>query len=152
MYLWHLQYKFALPGLLGIFSELCQIYHVKNCTDPRDRVYGLLGIANEDFRGQIKPDYSSSVAKVYREAVVAEVGTSYRLDILSQCNIQYRSLEEGASWIPDWAKTIPAGTPSVPPSAVVPQSRPSKSMVPTVSNARGLHTTLSAMSEKAFHL
>lgn len=35
-----------------------------SATDPRDMVYGLLGLANPDDRAVIVPDYSKSVAKV----------------------------------------------------------------------------------------
>jgi hypothetical protein len=47
------------------FSRYCQ----NNCRDPRDRVYGLVGLTPERWRLRI--DYTKTVLEVYLDAVVA---------------------------------------------------------------------------------
>jgi hypothetical protein len=36
-------------------------------TDPRDRVYALLGLVEQIYRADIVPDYSKSVSEVYQK-------------------------------------------------------------------------------------
>jgi len=42
-----------------------------DATDPRDKVYGLLGLLPEKFSRHIEPDYTKSVMEVYKDATVA---------------------------------------------------------------------------------
>lgn len=88
-------------------SESPSIDHVFNlarrsqATDPRDKVYGMLGLANEKIASFIKPDYSKSVEQVYTEFAVGLIRSCQKLDeVLSWC-----VFDEGAtlpSWVPDW--------------------------------------------------
>ncbi|KAH9997685.1 heterokaryon incompatibility protein-domain-containing protein [Xylariaceae sp. FL0662B] len=39
------------------------------CTDPRDKLYGILGLIEDDIRADIQPDYTLSVNQVYRIAL-----------------------------------------------------------------------------------
>ncbi|KAE9371851.1 hypothetical protein N431DRAFT_426433 [Stipitochalara longipes BDJ] len=62
-------------------------------TDPRDRIYSLLGLAEELFGGQpvdlavdvLIVDYEASVEDVYSSLVKAVVMATKRLDILGAC-------------------------------------------------------------------
>lgn len=38
----------------------------RHCTDPHDRVYGILGLVSPSIRAQIKPDYSESHLQAYK--------------------------------------------------------------------------------------
>ncbi len=39
------------------------------CTDPRDRLYGLLGLLDDRTRARIKPDYTRDVDYAFRQAL-----------------------------------------------------------------------------------
>ena len=78
-------------------------------SDPRDHVYGLLGLIDLD----IVPDYSENknIADVYLE-VARQCLRSVHLDILSFAGIRNRAAcstqTELPSWVPDWRLPPPA--------------------------------------------
>jgi tetratricopeptide (TPR) repeat protein len=89
------------------------------CTDPRDRVYAVLGIstlANSDHPG-LKIDYSKPVGNVYLGATRAIIDETSRLDVIcltsesmtkpSHFRIRQPFLP---SWAPDW-NVYPSTTP-----------------------------------------
>lgn len=66
-------------------------------TDPRDKLYALLGLATEmDF----EIDYSLPVCTVYGKFVEACIERSGTLDILNFVRVIER--DDLSSWIPDW--------------------------------------------------
>jgi hypothetical protein len=71
-------------------------------TDPRDKVYALLGTVKHN--GSIVPNYEKTKAEVFIQTVRALIGEYEHLDILSNC--QYRQRRPGIpSWVPDWSKS-----------------------------------------------
>jgi hypothetical protein len=78
-------------------------------TDPRDKIYSLLGLAQETFGGEILDcdlntlivDYNATVEDVYSSFVKAVVKASKRLDILALC-IRDRGRFVQRTWTPDW--------------------------------------------------
>lgn len=85
-----------------IFQRLCESRYC-GATDPRDKVYALLGLLPQEMVDLIHVDYTKSVAQVYiatASLLVKNIG----LTILSA--VQGTSLIEGLpSWVPDW--TLP---------------------------------------------
>ena len=73
-------------------------------SDPRDKIYALLGLAKNTLG--IKPDYGKSVSEVYTDFSRSYINHSRNLDLLTQC--QWRiGLQEGRfndlpSWVPDF--------------------------------------------------
>ena len=70
------------------------------CTDPRDKIYGFLGLMDESLASLIIPDYTDPLLKVYRDFVKATVQATGSLDV-----IRHRFPSENAcfpSWVPDW--------------------------------------------------
>nr|OQO20961.1 hypothetical protein B0A51_10238 [Rachicladosporium sp. CCFEE 5018] len=85
------------PFTSSLFALAGQAY-----TDPRDRIYGALGLAPPSVRSLITPDYEASVAEVYRDACEAITKYTGRLDTLLACratNLKH-SLP---SWVNDWS-------------------------------------------------
>ena len=71
--------------------------------DPRDRVYGILGILTALFgTGFMKPDYSVSVAEIYSQFAVALIDASGSLKLLSHVSGLNNSLTGLPSFAPDW--------------------------------------------------
>lgn len=80
------------------------------CTDPRDRVYSLLGLLDErHYLDVIVPDYSKPVSEVYLSVVLEYIGTNRVLDFLISCHKDSREevsvspTDALPTWVPDWA-------------------------------------------------
>ncbi|KAF2166902.1 hypothetical protein M409DRAFT_22954 [Zasmidium cellare ATCC 36951] len=74
----------------------------KGCRDPRDKIYGALGLAPALVADKIVPDYNKSTEEVYTDAVVALCEATGRIDFLLACDLVNRSLP-GPTWVPDWS-------------------------------------------------
>ncbi|KAF4624471.1 hypothetical protein G7Y89_g13702 [Cudoniella acicularis] len=72
------------PDLNMTVLELLQWCHVMSPTDPRDKVYAVLGLACDSDRLGIIPDYSMDTAQVYRDTTVRILEMHQTLDILSR--------------------------------------------------------------------
>jgi len=76
-------------------------------TDPRDKVYALLGMTRDGARDSIEPDYrlDRSPQDVYRDAmlfILAKNDDPLRLLVGAGIGFE-RSLADLPSWIPDWS-------------------------------------------------
>jgi hypothetical protein len=67
-------------------------------SDPRDRVYGVLGLAAPGIAKSIRPNYSSPI-DAYKDAVLAHLNLDHRLHLLQDCSIGSRI----DSTLPSWA-------------------------------------------------
>ena len=67
-------------------------------TDPRDKIYSLLGIALDAEQLKIVPDYSKSVEEVYTDAA-AKILSLGKSEILHYVHPQTPNMP---SWVPDW--------------------------------------------------
>lgn len=76
----------------------------KGCSDPRDKIYGLLGMTTTEFRSKITVDYLKPVEEVYRQAFLAHLSITHRLEFLKHCDLGNRQIK-GPSWVPDWSRT-----------------------------------------------
>ncbi|KAI1119980.1 hypothetical protein F5Y10DRAFT_259282 [Nemania abortiva] len=79
----------------------------KRCTDPKDKLYALLGVLPEAIKNHFQPDYSVSVKRVYTDIVEYILGSTRRLDILCHATKLGTHLHNNKyflpSWIPDWS-------------------------------------------------
>jgi Heterokaryon incompatibility protein (HET) len=71
------------------------------CTDPRDKVYSLLGIAS--CQGKIFPDYSKTAADVFTETARTLIIEYQHLEVLSNA-IYLERQASIPSWVPDWSR------------------------------------------------
>ncbi|KAI1321274.1 heterokaryon incompatibility protein-domain-containing protein [Xylariaceae sp. FL0255] len=87
--------------LLWLFWQSQILY----ATDPRDKVYSLLGLIDTKERAQmdgLTPDYTISVEQCYRRAVMAVMTYTKRLDVLLVTERNPGSLlRDLSSWVPD---------------------------------------------------
>ncbi|KAF2651311.1 HET-domain-containing protein [Lophiostoma macrostomum CBS 122681] len=80
--------------------HLLETARVKKCFDPRDKIYGLINLAHQDFASLIKPDYLLSPQVVFRDIFLRVLEHSRRLNFL-----RFVSGEGSSglpSWVPDW--------------------------------------------------
>ena len=73
------------------------------CSDPRDKIYGVLSMTSREFSRQIRSDYSMSCLDVYMNAVLAHINVTNRLEVLSLCGQCGRDAT-WPSWVPDYAQ------------------------------------------------
>lgn len=84
--------------------ELCRLLrlcHPLQSSDPRDKVYSLLGICSDYDRTGITPNYETPVAEVYTSVAVKLIEADGTLDLFS-------SIHPGKgislpAWVPDWS-------------------------------------------------
>jgi hypothetical protein len=76
------------------------------CTDPRDRIYGLQGLASDgDCFGP--PDYTISISELYIKVASIIVHTHQNLEILHNSPPRSSTAPDGIvlpSWVPDWGQ------------------------------------------------
>ena len=75
------------------------------CKDPRDKLYGILGVLSEQDQSHFRVDYNKSVRDVYTDMAVY---------LLLTCGIDVMCLPSGGttdenvhrlpSWVPDWSQ------------------------------------------------
>jgi hypothetical protein len=71
------------------------------CSDARDKVYGVLGLAGDCQKGELEVNYRLSVAETFVNAVCFAIASSRKLNII--CEVQYLPSElDLPSWVPDW--------------------------------------------------
>lgn len=83
------------------FPRLLNAICHRQCLDPRDKIYGILGILSNTISNHIKPDYRSPVAEVYKYAMLTDINMNQRIQMLQSCDIEAR-IPEGPSWVPNW--------------------------------------------------
>lgn len=92
-------------------------YRNAQCTDPRDRIYALLGISHESDSSHpgLQIDYSRPTAEVYRAAAQAVIDSSEKLNIICMNQKEITDPRTGRyharhhplpSWVPDWSTLI----------------------------------------------
>lgn len=86
--------------------ELFTSFSVRLATDPRDKVFGVLGLASPILRDElIQPDYNLTTSQVYQLAVVSAIKASKHFDIvpiISSSRALNLNLETDGSVIPSW--------------------------------------------------
>lgn len=85
--------------------ELMQATRTTQASDPRDKVYSLLGLVKDHPEShRIVPDYEKPVAEVFAMAARIAVEKSNRLDELS-CSFDrmYRRVPDVPTWVPDYS-------------------------------------------------
>lgn len=94
-------------GLMDVVTRFREM----DSTDPRDKIFGLLGLVTEDHG--IEVDYTKSVAELYKETTLVLIKLSGNLDILCQNpfegNDGHKSLQEaGQQNTPSWVAEFDA--------------------------------------------
>jgi hypothetical protein len=105
-------YNICRQGEYMPFQTLLERTKGCKCSDPRDRVFALLSLLDDNERGcAIDPDYTKSVSDVYKETMVKIIKISDDWEIFGSVE-----MDEGViripSWIPDWS--VPRRSASLP--------------------------------------
>lgn len=62
------------------FHQALPAFKSQRCGDPKDKVYALIGLLDDDGRDMISPDYQSSLPDVFVEAAAALIVSSWRAE------------------------------------------------------------------------
>ncbi|KAH8742513.1 heterokaryon incompatibility protein-domain-containing protein [Diaporthe sp. PMI_573] len=84
-------------GNYPTFGRLLDIANSADCKDPRDKVYGLVGLMPPDVARRLQPDYTLPVSRVYAATARAFIDSSNTLDPVLEGN------PWGPSGAPTWA-------------------------------------------------
>jgi len=83
------------------FSYLLRQTNNSKYTDPRDRVFAVLSLCNEDMEELgIEPDYSKTVAEVYQNAAMRYM--QHRERLVLEDNRRDDHFLGAPSWVPNW--------------------------------------------------
>ncbi|KAK5136505.1 hypothetical protein LTR08_002849 [Meristemomyces frigidus] len=78
------------------------LFSWKSSTDPRDKLYGLLGLQSGKIPTPVLPDYTASLQKIFSCFAADTVTTQGWLVPL--CLDLTQQLPDLPSWVPDWTK------------------------------------------------
>jgi hypothetical protein len=89
------------------FRELLGLTQQFNCTDPRDRIFGLLGLPTTDADPEngylfVQPDYSLGLDELNKKLAWNMIHRDKTLQLLSSVQRIHRMNETIPSWIPQW--------------------------------------------------
>lgn len=95
---WRIEGGTPLLRLLQEFSD-------RQASDDRDKVYGLLGLTNQEY--QIRPDYMCNVFETYRITVLTLIREENSLACWA--GDQQNRRESLPWWVPDWSFALDPG-------------------------------------------
>lgn len=73
--------------------------------DPRDSIYGFLGLTNADIAGKIVPDYSVPLSQTYINAAIELTRSMGSLRMFSFTQLVDKTSRVVPTWVPAWRKT-----------------------------------------------
>ncbi|KAH7371678.1 heterokaryon incompatibility protein-domain-containing protein [Pyrenochaeta sp. MPI-SDFR-AT-0127] len=74
--------------------RLFELARTSECSDPRDRIYALLGLLPDTLSKQICPQYAAPTKEIYKQTFLTYAEWSGSLEPLCSA---------GPSWVPDWS-------------------------------------------------
>jgi hypothetical protein len=97
--------KTMLPDLFGVLDAHLD----RRSTDPRDHIYGIIGLTSARDNKRLQIDYSKSVCQLFTETSEYIISTSHELDVV--CSRPpfasvHNSTPELPSWVADWASAF----------------------------------------------
>ena len=88
-------------GMNHFLQSLC-IGRDYLCANPRDSIYGLLGLAPNDFASIVDPDYNLSIAELFQHTTVLLILYTNSLTPLSATVFQQKNQRSMPTWVADW--------------------------------------------------
>lgn len=86
----------------GQFMCMLDLGRKSLAMDPKDKVYGLLGMLEASLSDHIVPDYNATVSQVFTDFAKAFIVANNSLELLEQCTWSTKGMP---SWVPDWTDT-----------------------------------------------
>lgn len=99
--LWAISQPETLNGKTLTFDKLLEVASFSVCSDPRDRVYGLLALFPTEISTTILPDYLVDARTVFMKTAVSYISSNHDLELLRYANSW--GTTGAPTWAPDWA-------------------------------------------------
>lgn len=78
------------------------------CSDPRDRIYGLVGLMPEGLQKRIVSDYTLPVGEIYKSATLESISYFSRLELFRRfASLESARAIDAPSWVPDLIPSKP---------------------------------------------
>ena len=77
--------------------------------NPRDKLFGLIGLAVDCDNPTLKPDYSLETSTVFKRFAINHNRMTQNFELFSVCCLGdrlFRKLSTLLSWVPDWSQRI----------------------------------------------
>jgi hypothetical protein len=88
------------------FLGTTRAFHQRNATNPRDHIYGLLGLADPAWFADYTPDYNADVTHVYTQAF-RRILAEYEGDLKPLTRHHFNTSKMGLpSWVPDFSASV----------------------------------------------
>ena len=92
----------GVPGSNITLQRVMEITRDANCSDERDRVYGILSLVGERKELAIQVDYNLSTVEVFKELMLKIAIDLKNLALLTSCELN--NTNSGLpSWVPNWS-------------------------------------------------
>jgi hypothetical protein len=88
---------------MSLFDVITSLPAERAATDPRDYIYGLLGLVNGPNSEGIVPDYNLSVSEIYTQSAFKMITKRGDLAPLILTDNQRHESIGLPSWVPDWS-------------------------------------------------
>jgi hypothetical protein len=99
-------YKLAVIQTHGSIEHIRHQLAQAQCSDQRDRIYGTLNIVRDNVQELgITPDYTKTLAEVYKDTAYRWIDYYGQIGILSSCQMT-NSTVGIPSWTPDWSTPL----------------------------------------------
>ncbi|ELR07371.1 hypothetical protein VC83_01006 [Pseudogymnoascus destructans] len=87
-------------GQRSSLMDVLERFKGSKSTDPRDKIYGLLGLTLQSREMMV--DYRKSAVEVYTEVTTIEINGGANLDIITQNPFQVNDSTERLAGLPSW--------------------------------------------------
>ena len=79
---------------------------IHDCSDPRDKIFAILGLSNDIAQVGIEPDYTKSVEEVYHALAISFLQSRQLPFLFGQATPRSKLLTDLPSWVPDWSDRL----------------------------------------------
>jgi hypothetical protein len=91
-------------GELSPIEQSLRFFSTCKATDPRDKIYSMLGITSDTTEPEFVPDYTKTAQQLYTDAARCLIRRDQTVVILQDAGIGWRRSIEGLpSWVADWS-------------------------------------------------
>jgi len=88
------------------FEYLLANFRSRLSADPRDKIYGMLGMATGVYQNFIKPEYTSSIEQVFESTIIKIIERTGMLNVFSLLCFNGRRKLDLPSFVVDWTVQI----------------------------------------------
>ena len=103
----HIEQRHRSNGWKNTLANLLYDYRLCQASDPRDKVFALVGIAREQGEAAYTLDYSKNVLEVYRDLASHLIIHERNPNVLTICALPIVGASlHLPSWVPDWSRPL----------------------------------------------